>query len=432
MKNNINTKPLSGFMELKPEAQIQFNKMMEIIKNTYELYGFVPIDTPILERAEVLLAKGGDDTDKQIYRFTKGETDLAMRFDLTVPLARYVAEYQNELTFPFRRYAIGKVYRGEKSQAGRFREFYQCDIDVIGKGTLNISFDAEIPLVISTLFQRLGFNNFTIKINNRKILNGFFQYLDIKNKLSDVLRALDKIEKIGVNETTEELKTIGIEESKIKEILSFINIKTDTLKQLDKLNIQNSLFQEGLKELQEVDTLLKASGVNNDIYKIDLTIARGLDYYTGTVYETILNDYPQLGSVCGGGRYDNLTDYYTSNKYQGVGITFGLTRFFYLLNKGNFIDTSKKTNTKVLVVCNDDTQKEAFKVANVFRNKDINAEILLGFREGIGYANSLGIPFVIFIGETEIKEKKITIKNMATREQKLFNLNEGIEYVINN
>jgi histidyl-tRNA synthetase len=432
MKNDINTKPLSGFMELKPEAQIQFNKMMTIIKDTYELYGFVPIDTPILERAEVLLAKGGDDTDKQIYRFTKGQTDLAMRFDLTVPLARYVAEYQNDLTFPFRRYAIGKVYRGEKSQAARFREFYQCDIDVIGKGTLDISFDAEIPLVISTLFKRLGFDNFTIKINNRKILNGFFQYLDIKNKLSDVLRILDKIEKLGVDKTIEELRTIGIKENKIKAILSFINIKKNTLEQLRELNIQNSLFQEGLKELQEVDILLKASGVKSDVYKIDLTIARGLDYYTGTVYETILNDYPQLGSVCGGGRYDNLTDYYTTNKYQGVGITFGLTRFFYLLNKGNYIDTSKKTNTKILVVCNKNTQKEAFKVTNLFRSKNICAEILLGFREGISYANSLGIPFVIFIGESELKEKKITIKNMETREQKLLNINEVMEYIINN
>jgi len=426
-QTKINTKPLSGFMELKPAEQIQFNKIMKTVQNTYELYGFVPIDTPILERAEVLLAKGGEDTDKQIYRFTKGNTDLGMRFDLTVPLARYVAEYQNDLVFPFRRYAIGKVYRGEKAQAGRFREFYQCDADIIGKGNLDIKFDAEIPLIISTLFKQLGFENFTIKVNNRKILNGFFQSLGLIENQSQILRVLDKFDKIGKENVINDLRNLKIKERRINNLLGFLEIKDNVIFQLRNLNIENNDFQEGINELEIVTDIVRNADISEKNCKIDLSIARGLAYYTGTVYETVLNDYPELGSVCGGGRYNDLTSYYTENMYQGVGFTFGLTRLFYLFSRAGLIKTDIATTTKVTVICNSKTEDYALNITKKLRNEGINTEILYSLRDGLSYSNKLGIPYVILIGDDEVRRNQLTLKDMKKNTQESLDINNLIK-----
>ncbi|KKP75103.1 MAG: Histidine-tRNA ligase [candidate division WS6 bacterium GW2011_GWF1_35_23] len=378
-------------------------------------------ETPVLERAEVLLTKGGGETDKQIYQFEKGDTKLAMRFDLTVPLARYVAKNQNELVFPFKRYAIDRVYRGEKPQAGRFREFYQCDIDVIGRDTLDLSYDAEIPSIIASIFSSLELD-FTIKINNRKILNGLFESLDIKDSVS-VLRTLDSIEKVGEKKTKEELKDIGLDEKQIEEIFNFYKLNTKTnegiLTSLKALEISSDIFKKGVEELefvlQEVETL----GIGESV-KIDLTVARGLDYYTGTVYETILNKYPEIGSVCGGGRYDDLAGYYTNQKFPGVGISIGLTRLFdQLKNKGE-INLEDDTPTVMLVLPLTEDRKLCLELADTLRENFIPTEVapVGNMKKALNYANKLNIPYVIFIGEDEIKENKYTIKNMITGEQK--------------
>ena len=323
MSEKVQPRTLPGFMELLPNEQILFNKMKEIIQKSYEKYGFLPLDTPIIEDAKVLLAKAGGETEKQIYRFEKGDNDLALRFDLTVPLAKYVTQYYDKLSFPFKRYQIGKVYRGEKAQRGRYREFYQCDVDIIGDGKLSIINDAEIPSIIYNTFKKLGFDDFTICINNRKILNGLFLSLELENKSAEILRIIDKIDKIGADKVKAELLN-DTHPDKIDTIMKFITIEgnnCEKIKSLEDMNIDNEIFQEGLSELKEVIKYIKIFGVPEENYKIDLTIARGLDYYTGTVYETFLNKYRNLGSVCSGGRYDNLVGYYTNKKMPGVGIS---------------------------------------------------------------------------------------------------------------
>lgn len=424
MKNDI-VKPsiLPGFMELLPGDQIQFNKLADTIRKTYESFGFMPIDTPIIEKSEILLAKGGGETEKQIYRFTKGSSDLSLRFDLTVPLARYVAQNYNSLTFPFRRYQIGKVYRGERNQKGRFREFYQCDIDIVGNNNLNILNDAEIPSIIYSVFNNLGFQDFTIKINNRKLLNGFFQALEIQDS-ADVLRIIDKIDKIGASNVTQELLGCGLSIEVVEKILEFINISgsnQDILLLLMNLNISNENFKEGVCELSLVTKYVKLFGVPDDNLKIDLKITRGLDYYTGTVYETFLNEYPSIGSVCSGGRYDNLAEYYTKQKLPGVGISIGLTRLFYQLNEAEFFKNDTSTSiTKALVITLDNNIDYGISLAKALRDKGVITEIYLEetkLVKKLGYADKLGIPFVILMGEKEVENKTATIKNMVTGEQ---------------
>ena len=332
----VEPKTLAGFMELLPEEQVIFNHMKDTIRASYEKFGFLPLDTPIIEYSEVLLAKAGGETEKQIYRFEKGDTDLSLRFDLTVPLAKFVAQNLYNLSYPFRRYQIGKVFRGERPQKGRYREFYQCDIDIIGDGELSILNDAEIPSIIYTTFKNLGFDNFTIRVNNRKILGGFFKALGYEDKISDILRIIDKVEKIGVDAVKEILVEMDISSENVDKIIEFISIKgtpDEVISKLRSLNIDNELFNNGIDELEAVSCNVEAFGLPAENYKIDLTIARGLDYYTGTVYETVLNDYPQIGSVCSGGRYDNLAEFYTNKKLPGVGISIGLTRLFYQLRQ---------------------------------------------------------------------------------------------------
>jgi histidyl-tRNA synthetase len=428
-KNIVKPSILPGFMELTPSDQILFNRMLDIIRKNYEKFGFLPIDTPIIEKSEVLLAKGGGETEKQIYRFEKGDTDMALRFDLTVPLARYVAQHFSELTFPFRRYQIGKVYRGERNQKGRFREFYQCDIDIIGNGTLDIINDSEIPSIIYSTFKDLGFDSFTIKINNRKILMGFFQWLDIEDPTL-VLRAIDKLDKIGIIGVEKELKSIGLEEENIEKIKEFIKIKganIEIIENLEMLKIRNEIFEEGLNELTLVNKYIKLFGVPEENYKIDLTIARGLDYYTGTVYETFLNDYPSIGSICSGGRYDNLATYYTKQKLPGVGISIGLTRLFYQLMEANIIKAMENSLTKVLIIPMENCIEKAVEASTVLREEGINTQIYIEdskVGKKFNYADKLNIPYVIVIGEEEVESNNYSFRNMSTGEQKIIVMEE--------
>ena len=414
---------LAGFMELLPDEQILFNQMKEKIENTYKKFGFLPLDTPVIELSEVLLAKAGGETEKQIYRFTKGETDISLRFDLTVPLSKYVAKNYGNLSFPFRRYQIGKVYRGERAQKGRYREFYQCDIDVIGDGELDIIYDAELPSVIYTIFKELGFDNFTICINNRKILNGLFENLGQKENSTEILRIIDKKDKIGKDAVIEELSKIQVEKEKIDMIMDFIEIEgttTEKLQQLEKLGIENETYKMGLEELNQVIQNVKLFGVPENNFKIDLTIARGLDYYTGTVYETFLNDYREIGSVCSGGRYENLAEYYTDKKLPGVGISIGLTRLFYKLNELNLIKAEKKSVANILIIPMIEDLEKPISLATDLRKYGVNTEIYLNnkkLKAKLKYADKLKIPYVIVIGEDEIKSNTVSIKNMETGEE---------------
>lgn len=423
-KNIVKPKTLPGFMELLPDEQILFNEMKEKIQKSYEKFGFLPLDTPIIESADVLLAKAGGETEKQIYKLKKGENDLALRFDLTVPLAKYVTEYYQNLSFPFRRYQIGKVYRGEKVQKGRFREFYQCDIDIIGDGELSILNDAELPSVIYTVFKKLGFDNFTIRMNNRKLLNGLFEEIGQKENSTDILRIIDKIDKIGKETVQEELIKLGVEKDHVEKIMAFILIKgnnQEKLQQLENLKIQNEEFNQGLEEIRQVLKYVGIFGVPEKNYQLDLTIARGLDYYTGTVYETFLNDYRELGSVCSGGRYENLADYYTDKKLPGVGISIGLTRLFYKLNELNLIKTEKKSVADALVISMVDNMEIPIKIATKLRSQGKKIEVYLNnkkIKAKFKYADKLEIPYVIIIGEDEIANNTVKIKNMQTGEEK--------------
>lgn len=421
--NRVQPKTLPGFMELLPKDQVKFNQMKETIQHSYEKFGFLPLDTPVIEMSEVLLAKAGGETEKQIYRFNKGDNDLSLRFDLTVPLAKYVSEYYNELAFPFKRYQIGKVYRGERAQKGRYREFYQCDIDVIGDGELSIVNDAQMPTIIYNTFRELGFDNFAIHINNRKILNGLFADLEL-NKISvDVMRIIDKIDKIGNDKVREELKELNIEDSKIEKIMNFILIQGSTDEKLEKLNnlgINNEVFVNGLNELTEVVKCIRAFKVPEDYFMIDLKIARGLDYYTGTVYETFLNDYRNIGSICSGGRYENLAGYYTDKKLPGVGISIGLTRLFYVLNEINELKVKKDSIADVIIIPIGEDMEGALTIATKLRNNGINTDIYIEdgkMKKKMKYADKLAIPYVIAIGEDEIKSGIYSLKNMITGEQ---------------
>lgn len=434
MKKQIKVIPrtLPGFMELKPNEQILFNQIKEKIEESYKRFGFLPLDTPILELSEVLLAKAGGETEKQIYRFTRGD-DLAMRFDLTVPLAKYVSKNYGELQFPFRRYQIGKVYRGERPQKGRFREFYQADIDIIGDGELSIMNDAEIPSIIYTTFKSLGFDDFTIRINNRKILNGLFEYLNIVELSTEIMRIIDKLEKIGKENVKLELLKLNIEEEIVDKILEFISISgnnEEKIEALEKLNIKNEVFEKGLFELKEVVKYIRLFGVPEENFSIDLTIARGLDYYTGTVYETFLDNYREIGSVCSGGRYDNLAENYTDKSLPGVGIAIGVTRLFDQLNDLKLIKTEKESISDVLVISTSDDVSECLPIANTFRKEGINTEVYMNdkkMKAKFKYADRLKIRYVAIIGEDELKENKVSLKNLVTGKQDTINIQEAVE-----
>jgi len=428
--SQIRTHVLSGFMELLPADQLLFNRMKDTIRSVYERFGFVPLDTPVMELAEVLLAKAGGETEKQIYQFTKGDNELALRFDLTVPLARYVSEHFGQLTFPYRRYHIGKVYRGERPQKGRFREFYQCDIDIIGDGELSLIHDAEIPAVIYTTFTELGFERFTIRINNRQVLNGLFESLGFADRSADIMRAVDKLDKMGWESVRAELQALGLAESAMDTIRSFLDIQGSPRQMchaLRTLGIDNERFRAGVDALEEVARGLTALGVPEKNYRLDVAIARGLDYYTGTVYETILDDHPGVGSVCSGGRYDNLAEFYTNRRLPGVGISIGLTRLFYQLTEAGVFRPGAATPTRILVLPMTDDRTAPLAAASQLRAAGIPTEVYLEeakFKKKMKYANSIGVPFVLIIGEDEIRTERYSLKNMATGEQESLALAE--------
>ncbi len=430
----MTARTLQGFMELLPQEQIVFNRIKSVIAHTYELFGYAPLDTPVLELAEVLLSKSGGETEKQIYEFKKGDTDLAMRFDLTVPLAKYTALYANDLTFPFKRYQIGKVYRGERPQKGRFREFYQCDIDVIDRDELDIVYDAELPAVIYTIFKELNLPSFKIYINNRKLLSGYLEALNIADKTVDVLRLVDKIKKLPEEVFLAELKDLGLPEDKNNQLLNFIKIKglnKEIIAKLEDLKIENQNFVAGLSELKTVIEKAQAFGVPEQNIQIDLSITRGLDYYTGTVYETFFDDYPQFGSVCSGGRYDNLSSVFSNQKLPGVGISIGLTRLFDQLKDNNLLEFKTLTPNKALII----TQGAEFdalaaQVAAQLRQNNIAADVMhrsCKFKKKMEYANKIGVPYLIIIGEEEAQSELFTVKNMISGEQNKLSVAEIIK-----
>ena len=433
--DKIKPRTLSGFMELQPDKQVQMDKMRAVLAETYARYGFTPLDTPAIEAAEVLLAKGGGETEKQIYRFTKGESDLALRFDLTVPLAKYVAANYGQLTFPFRRYQIGKVWRGERAQRGRFREFYQADIDIIGDGALDILNEAEIPAIIYDTFTRLGLHRFRIRVNNRKVLNGFFAILGLSEQAGDVLRTIDKLDKIGADKVRALLTdTCGVTSEQADEILRFIacpGTSADKLAFLEQYRGRNETFDTGLDELRTIVGYLPAFGVPEENFELDLTIARGLDYYTGTVYETTLLDHPEIGSVCSGGRYDNLAEYYTDRKLPGVGISIGVTRLFYVLGEQGLLNSNICTApADVLILPMTEDLSEAISLATDLRAAGVSTQIYTEkkkFKAKMNYADKLKVPYVYFLGEDEINAGVVSCKDMRTGEQVKLPRAEAVE-----
>ena len=434
----IKPRTLSGFMELLPEKQAAMERIMELLRRTYSLYGFTPLDTPAIEASEILLAKGGGETEKQIYRFTKGDADLSLRFDLTVPLAKYVALNYGRLSFPFRRYQIGKVYRGERAQRGRFREFYQADIDIIGDGSLDIINEAEIPSVIYRTFTELGLKNFVIRVNNRKILNGFYEMLGFSDRAAEIMRTVDKLDKIGAEKVGLILHDeLDLGQDNVDDILGFITIRgsnAEVLAKLEEYRGRSETFDAGLSELNTVTKYLSDFGVPEENFRIDLTIARGLDYYTGTVYETILPEHPEIGSVCSGGRYDNLAGYYTDKKLPGVGISIGLTRLFHVLDEQGMLNPQlPSAPAEVLVIPMTEELSPAVSAATGLREKGIRAQLYCEqkkFKAKMIYGDKLKFPFTALIGEDEIKAGKISLKNMTTGGQELLTVDEAAEVVL--
>jgi histidyl-tRNA synthetase len=435
---------MPGVLELLPLDQIAFQRMLDVIRRNYERFGFVPVETPVIEYADVLLTKTGGETERQVYfvqstgSLEQGEKpDLALRFDLTVPLARYVAEHEHDLSFPFRRYQMQRVYRGERAQRGRFREFYQCDIDVIGKDSLSVRYDAELPAVIYSVFRELNIGAFTIQLNNRKLMRGFFESLGITDgeQQTLVLREVDKIDKIGVDGVTEKLRLqlaldsrfehgSQLTEDTIRKILDFVQVRSTSLQdafdKLDALGPGPESMEQGRAELKEVLGLIRDFGVPETHYVLNLSIARGLDYYTGTVYETTLNDHPQIGSICSGGRYENLASQYTKSKLPGVGISIGLTRLYWQLRDAGLVATGQST-VDVLVTQMDAAQMPAYlALANELRSAGIATEVVLeGGKLGkqFKYADRAGIRFVIVLGEDEIAKGVVTVKDLRREDQ---------------
>jgi histidyl-tRNA synthetase len=424
-------------MELLPGKQAQFERMLEVLRKTYSSYGFAALDTPVIEDAQILLAKGGGDTEKQIYRFQKGDSDLALRFDLTVPLAKYVALHAGDLAFPFRRYQISKVYRGERAQRGRFREFYQADIDIIGDGKLDIVNEAEIPAIIYKVFTGFGLKRFQIRVNNRKILNGFYEMLHLSHKAGDIMRTVDKLDKIGTRKVGFALiDDLDISEDHADEILGFMMIKGSNAEVLEKLSDyagRSEMFDQGLAELKAVCENLAAFGVPEENFAVDLTIARGLDYYTGTVYETTLLDHPEIGSVCSGGRYDNLAGYYTDRQLPGVGISIGLTRLFYVLDEQGLLNPELPTAPCDALVLPMGDLGAAIALAEQLRSSGLRVQLYgeqKKFKQKMAYADKLGVKFAVLLGEDEIKEGKCSVKDMVSGQQITVTPAEAAEHIL--
>lgn len=423
----------SGFPEYLPEEQIEFNRLMAIIRDTYERYGFSPIDTPDLELSEVLLTKSGGETEQQVYRFTKGSNDLTMRFDLTVPLARYAAQHEGKLVFPFRRYHIGKVHRGERAQAGRFREFYQCDIDVIGSDSPIV--DAEFPAIINEIFEKFDFGEFIIRLNNRMVLSGFFEGIGLADASKDVLRVVDKIEKISRDELVQELKKLGLDDEQTDKVISFTNISgsnDEVLSQLGSMDVDSEQFRSGVEKLSQLIDALRSMKVPEHRFQIDLKIARGLDYYTGTVYETVLSEHPEVGSVCSGGRYDNLASHYTDTELPGVGISIGLSRLFYKLRELGVIQATAMSPAKIVVMPFGEQQLSAgLEAAHSLRAAGHSVMLYSepnNLKKKMRYADRMGFDWVVLIGEQEAEAGTVSLKNMKSGESESVRMDELPSY----
>lgn len=432
--NITNPSILPGFMELLPKDQELFDSVKEIIEENFKKYGYINIDTPLIEKEEILLSKGGGETSKQIYRIDKEKNPQALRFDLTVSLARYVSMYSQNLNFPFRRYQIGKVYRGERNQKGRYREFYQCDIDIIGNENLDLINDAEIVSVMYNIFNDLGLKNIVFKISNRKLLQGFLESIEI-NKTEEIFRIIDKFEKIGKENIISEFKKIELEDKKIKEILEFIDNfskNEDILDLLKSKKINNELYSLGVYELETVYNYMKKFGVSDDSIQIDLKIIRGLDYYTSTVYETFLKGHESIGSICSGGRYDNLTNNFSKKKYPGVGLSIGLTRLFYYLKEQNLLNLLPKEDIVLIIPMDKKTLDYSITIVNELRKNNIRSQIYLEdtkVKKKFSYANNIGVKQAIIIGESELNENTITLKDFIIGEQKIINKDKIIDYI---
>lgn len=430
MKNTI-IKPsiLPGFMELLPKEQRIFNDIVNKVTKVYEDNGCLPIDTPIIEKSEVLLAKTAGETEKQVYSFNKGSKNLSLRFDLTVPFARYTAQYFNELTFPFKRYQIGKVYRGERNQKGRYREFYQFDVDIIGKAKLSISNDALVISLASKAFKSIGLKNYKFQISNRKILSGLLEYLKV-DSVNEVMILIDKFDKIGEEIFKEELDKI-LDKEKSDVISKVINIsgsKEEVIKSLELLNINNDKFNLGIKELKDVSKTLELLGVQENEFLVNLKIIRGLDYYTGTVFETLLVNNEGYGSICSGGRYDNLAENYTNNILPGVGISIGLTRLFFVLKEIGFVDNYQlPSKIEYLIIPVSEINSYIYEVYNKLISLGKTVEIYFEedkLKKKMNYANKFSIPNTIIIGEEEEINRIINLKDMNTGLQSILKLDD--------
>lgn len=430
----VEPKILPGFIEFSPSEQAQFKKIKTTIAKNFELFGYSPIDTVVLEREDVLLAKAGGETEKQIFTIEKGEKNMCLRFDLTVSFARYVASRENELAFPFKRFQVGKVYRGERPQKGRYREFYQCDIDVIGKENLSVKYDAEVPCVMSKSLKEVGIENFKIKINNRKVLFGFIQSLNLDCDYNEVVRIIDKFDKIGKENFVACLKDLQISDENCEKILNFIEKSGKNCEKIEflrNLNIASADFNKGVEELEEVLSVVKSFGEEEN-FEIDFKISRGLDYYTGTVYETFITGYENFGSICSGGRYDNLAGCYTNTKLPGVGMSIGLTRLFVLLRDNNLLKFESKSSIDVLILTMGDYCDQEVKLAEFLRANGVRCDNYFDdakFKTKMNYANKIGVPYVAILGEDEIANDCITLKNMSTGEQQKVSNNELVKII---
>lgn len=431
MTNIVKPSTIAGVMELLPDDQIAFDYIKTVIEDTFRKYQFMPLDTPLIEKDEILFAKGGGETEKQIFKIDSESRDMSLRFDLTVPLARYVAEHFSDLHFPFKRYHIGRVYRGERNQKGRYKEFYQCDIDIIGNNKLSIYNDALLPRVIYEIFTLLDFKGVTFHINNRKLLNGYFKSLGIEDS-TEVLRTIDKMAKIGKDATIELLEK-EVDHDKAVEMVDFLDNNLSNEEVIDKLSNEegNDLFDEGLDELKTVYAYMKEFGIPDENIKLDLSITRGLDYYTSTVYETFLDGYESIGSVCSGGRYEDLASNFSKQKLPGVGLSIGLTRLFYQFQELGLVEKYKKDYTQILVVpMKDDFNFYAIDMVNALRAEGIKVDIYLEggkFGKKLSYADKMGIKNVIIIGEEEYNNKVLSLKDMESGDQESLGLDQVIE-----
>ncbi|MBS5943075.1 MAG: histidine--tRNA ligase [Finegoldia magna] len=427
----IQPSTLPGMMELLPEDQMVFDTIKRRIEDVFIKNAFFSIDTPVIEKLDVLLSKGGGETSKQVYRIDSSKKNQGLRFDLTVPLAKYVSMYMQDLAFPFRRYQIAKVYRGERNQKGRYKEFYQCDIDIIGNEKLSLYNDAEIVKCMYEALKSIDVPDFEFQFNNRKILNGYFSNLDIED-FESCLRIIDKLDKIGIDNVKEELSKLKLEDEKIDSILNFLKIdgtNQEIIEKLESLNIDNELFVCGLDELKFVYEDILSLGVSPDNIKINLSITRGLDYYTGSVFETFFKEYREIGSICSGGRYDSLANNFTKSKLPGVGMSIGLTRLFYQLQELNLVK-GQQNNFDCIIIPMKGYEKNAVKLMNDLRNSSVRCMSYLEddkLKKKFNYADKLSVKYVIIIGQDEVEQNKFTLRNMENGNQELLELNQIFE-----